>query len=55
MHENSTRKLMKNYYKGGEEGEDLRKRNVDGVNLIKAHYMQVVNIIMKPICTVNLC
>jgi hypothetical protein len=36
-------KPTKNYKKEGEEGQVLRKRNIDEVNLIKVHYMYVVN------------
>jgi hypothetical protein len=29
-------------------GRRLRKSNIDGVNLIKVHYMHIVSITMKP-------
>jgi hypothetical protein len=45
----------KTYKKEGEKVEWLRKNNIDGVNLIKAHYMHVVNITKKLLCIINLC
>jgi hypothetical protein len=59
MYENSTVKTTKNLKKEGgrgsmEEGEWLRKSNIDEVNLIKGHYMHVVNMI-KPLHIINLC
>jgi hypothetical protein len=37
-----------------ERGEGLRKSNIDGVNLVKVHYMHVVHITTNPLHTINL-
>jgi hypothetical protein len=36
----------------GKEERELRKSNIDGVNLIKVHYKHVVNIILNFLCTI---
>jgi hypothetical protein len=40
--------------KKGEKGRGLRNSNINGVNLIKVHYMHVVNIIIKHLCIINI-
>jgi hypothetical protein len=53
IYENSTMKLTKTVHQEG--GMVVKKKQYIGVNLIKVHYMHVVNITMKPLCTINLC
>jgi hypothetical protein len=46
-------KLSKNCYKVEEEEEELGQR---GVNLIIVYYLYVcMYVMMKPLCTINLC
>jgi hypothetical protein len=42
-------KLTKTIGKKKEEGGWLRRSNIGGVNLIKAHCMHVINITMNPL------
>jgi hypothetical protein len=46
-----TKKL---FLKKEEEEEQIKKSNIDGINLIKVHFMHVVNITMKTLCIINL-
>jgi hypothetical protein len=46
-------KPTKNCLKGRRKRGGLRKNNIDGVNLIKVYYAQVVNITIKHLCTIN--
>jgi hypothetical protein len=47
QHNGTHQKLLK---RKQEEGAWLRKRNIDGMNLIKVHHMQIVNITIEPLC-----
>jgi hypothetical protein len=51
VYENSIMKSTKNL----NEGEGRKDKKDSGVDLVKVHFMQVVNTIMKPFCAINLC
>jgi hypothetical protein len=47
-------KATQNCFKKKGIGKELGKNNIDGMNLIKIHYMHNVNTTMKPLYTINL-